>query len=346
MFFLTTYGVLNISSAIENFLGNPSFRPRFRVSWVFSLLGAVGCIAVMLLINTGATVAAICFVIVTYLWLKKRKLNTSWNDVRQGIWMSVTKAGLLNIANDDDPKNWYPHFLVLSGAPTSRWHLIELTQSFATGKGLMTVVSVIPSESVSLDRQQKMEANIREFLNDKGINCLVRLISAPDPFEGGIRLVESYGIGHLYPNTFVLGNSMNTAHSKQYTQLIQKIYEAKRNLLIVRDNETRQFGLYQRIDIWWAGLKGNGALMILLGYLISRSPEWSRASIHLNFVSGDMDGAEKAKSNIEEILQNLRLDIHQEIIPSNGRTFYEVLHDESHSTDLVILGLKVPDEKI
>ena len=30
MFFLTTYGVLNASAAIETFLRSPSFRPTFR----------------------------------------------------------------------------------------------------------------------------------------------------------------------------------------------------------------------------------------------------------------------------------------------------------------------------
>ena len=63
MFFLTTYGVLNISAGIETFLRSPSFRPTFRVPWVLSLLGFVGCVAVMFLINALATVVAIVFVV-------------------------------------------------------------------------------------------------------------------------------------------------------------------------------------------------------------------------------------------------------------------------------------------
>jgi amino acid transporter len=40
MFFLTTYGVLNVSAGVEKFLKSPSFRPIFRVHWSLSLLGA------------------------------------------------------------------------------------------------------------------------------------------------------------------------------------------------------------------------------------------------------------------------------------------------------------------
>ncbi|WP_282017667.1 amino acid permease [Salegentibacter mishustinae] len=55
MFFLTAYGVLNISAGVENILKSPSFRPRFKVHWFFSLLGAAGCISAMILINPLAT---------------------------------------------------------------------------------------------------------------------------------------------------------------------------------------------------------------------------------------------------------------------------------------------------
>ncbi|MEK6254924.1 MAG: amino acid permease, partial [Gemmatimonadales bacterium] len=58
MFFLTTYGVLNISAGLERLLGSPSFRPRFKVPWYLSALGAVGCVSVMFLVNSVATVIA------------------------------------------------------------------------------------------------------------------------------------------------------------------------------------------------------------------------------------------------------------------------------------------------
>ncbi|MGD2071434.1 MAG: Na-K-Cl cotransporter, partial [Gemmatimonadota bacterium] len=126
MFFLTTYGVLNIAAGIERFLGSPSFRPQFRVHWGFSLLGAFGCAAVMFLVNAVATVVAVIFVIAVFLWLERRGLEAAWGDVRRGLWMALTRTGLLRLPTELDPRNWRPHFLVLSGAPTRRWHLVEL----------------------------------------------------------------------------------------------------------------------------------------------------------------------------------------------------------------------------
>ncbi len=342
MFFLTTYGVLNISSAIENFLGNPSFRPKFRVNWVFSLMGAVGCIGVMVLINPIATMIAGFLVFATFIWMERRQLTTNWGDVRQGLWMTMTRAGLLKIKSGSDPKNWYLHLLVLSGAPTKRWHLTALSNSFLKNKGLMTVASVVPPNTVNLDRQQKMESSVREFLLDKGINCLVRVVSAPDPFEGGVRLVETYGIGNLYPNTFVLGDSLNPEHTDRYGRMVAKIHEAHRNVLIIRENEVRKFGLYRKIDIWWAGLKGNGALMILLGHLIKKSPEWGEANVTLKFVASDESASEGAEKNLDILIKKMRIDVKKEIINSEGKSFFEILKAHSKRTDLTFLGLKEP----
>lgn len=343
MFFLTTYGVLNVSAGLEKFLGSPSFRPTFKVHWGFSLLGTIGCAGVMLLINPLATVIAVILVILTFFWLEQRDLRTHWGDVRQGIWMAIARAGILRIKNNDDPKNWYPHLLVLSGAPTNRWHLIAISQAFISNKGLMTVASILSEESVDLDRKQKMEANIREFLLGKGVNSLVRVITAPNPYQGGELLAEVYGLGNLYPNTLVVGDSIHRENIQKYARMISRFYEAKRNVLIIRENEFNVFGQFKRIDIWSAGLKGNGALMIILAYLLTNSHDWNRAEIVLKIMlTSDLDAINEAEQNLKSLISGMRLDIKIQVIRSNGKDFYQVLKENSRDADLVFLGLAKP----
>ncbi|MDE5103681.1 MAG: amino acid permease, partial [Trichodesmium sp. St19_bin2] len=89
MFFLTTYMVLNVSAGIEGFLQSPSFRPTFKVHWSLSMLGALGCLAVMFLINAVATVIAAVIVLTIFIWLQRRELETTWGDARRGIWMAL-----------------------------------------------------------------------------------------------------------------------------------------------------------------------------------------------------------------------------------------------------------------
>ncbi|MEM8965841.1 MAG: Na-K-Cl cotransporter [Bacteroidota bacterium] len=344
MFFLTTYGVLNIAAGVERLLGSPSFRPSFRTHWFFSLLGAVGCIAVMFLINPLATLIAIFLVGVTFVWLKRRGLRTTWGDVRRGMWLALTRTALLRIDHTPDPKNWRPHLLVLSGAPTRRWHLIELAKAIAQRSSLLTVATVLKTDDIAYDRLKSLETNIRDYLEERGVEALVKVTSDADPFSGGVRLIQTYGIGALVPNTVILGDTRELSHHGSYCEMIQQFYQARRNVVIVRDDEKEGFQRKHTIDVWWGGLRKNGALMMILAYLISNDPAWRSAEITVKMAVPSKAAAQDAEANLEKIIQNMRISFQHKIIVNPQTPFWTLLKQESQSADLIMLGLAEPNE--
>jgi amino acid transporter len=344
MFFLTTYGVLNIAAGLERLLGSPSFRPRFRVPWYLSAIGAVGCTVVMFLVNPVATVVAIVVVLGIYIWLERRELQSAWGDVRRGIWMAITRAGLLRLRTTRDPKNWRPHLLVLSGSPTRRWYLIRFANWLSHRRALVTVSSVITDESVTLDRQRAMETTIHDYLARRGIEALIRLIRAPDPFEGAQRLVEAYGLGDLSPNTYLLGDSEVPEHRDAYCRMIARFHEGRRNVVILHYNTEKRFGQRTRIDVWWGGLKRNGGLMLTLAYLLQTSVAWRGADVRVKMLVPTPEAAAGARPNLEAIVRNMRSGARAEVIVSDGRRFVDIMKDSSRTADFIMLGMREPDD--
>ncbi len=344
MFFLTTYGVLNISAGVEKFLQSPSFRPLFKVHWSLSFLGAASCIFVMFLINAAATIVAIVFVFGILIWLERRGLEATWGDVRMGIWMALTRAGLMRLKETVDPRNWRPHLLVLTGAPMRRWHLIELATSFTHNRGILTVATVLGSESVTLQRKKNLETGIQDFLSKRGVGALVRVVSAPDPFTGSEQLVETYGLGNLVPNTILLGDTKEGAHRAPYCRMVEKFYFSKRNVLIVRDDEERGYGDRKLIDLWWGGLQANGAIMLILAYLLQGSLKWQDATVRLKMVVPDEEAARGARQNLEAMAAKIRTGAEPHVLTSNGRSFFDILQESSKDADLVFMGIASPKE--
>src|SRR6056297_881602 len=344
MFFLTTYGVLNITAGIERLLGSPSFRPKFKVHWSFSLLGAMGCIAVMLLINAFATIIAVIFVLIIFVWLERRELQSAWGDVRRGIWMALTRAGLMRLDSAKEAKTWRPHPLVLSGAPTKRWHLIDLASSITHNRGILTIATVLTSDNIAPLRQKNMEDNIRDFLSKRSIQGLVRVISAEDTFQGAEDLVKSYGLGTLVPNTIILGDSENEEIRDKYCEMIAHFHNQKRNTVIIHDNDENVFRNKKKIDLWWGGLKGNGGLMMILAYLLQSSRGWWDAEVTIKMMVPDERAAEDAKENLTRITEKLRTGAKTEVIVSDGRSFDDILHESSMDADLIFMGMATPDE--
>ncbi|NER50760.1 MAG: amino acid permease [Symploca sp. SIO1A3] len=344
MFFLTTYLVLNISAGIEAFLQSPSFRPEFRVHWSFSLLGAIGCLAVMFLIDARATVVAAIIVLVIYFWLQQRELRTTWGDVRRGIWMALLRTGIFQVGHTDDAKNWRPHILVLSGAPTKRWSLIELADALIHNRGLMTVSSVLPSGSRDVAQQSELEATIREYLERRSVQALVRLVTAPDPFAGGQKLVETYGLGPLVPNTVLLGDTEQETHRDRYCQMVTQIHQAKRSIVILRENHERGFGKRRRIDVWWGGLQANGGLMLLLAYLLRSDINWTKAEIYLKLVVPDEAAAQAARTNLESLVKQVRIKAVSQVLVAKERPFPQILRETSKNADIIFLGMRKPED--
>jgi solute carrier family 12 (sodium/potassium/chloride transporter), member 2 len=344
MFFLATYLVLNVSAAIEGVLGSPSFRPSFRVHWAFSLAGAVGCLVVMFLINAVATVIAAVAILAVYLWLQRREMQRAWGDVRRGIWLQLVREGVLRVEGAAEAKNWRPHPLVLSGAPTRRWGLIEFAEALTHGRGLLTVSTVLPERHAHPPRVARMERTIREYLEKRGVRALVRLITAADPFEGGERLVEAYGLGALVPNTVILGDSQVPSHRARYCRMVRRFHDARRNIVIVRDDPERGFGEHSRIDIWWGGLQANGGLMMLLAYLLRTSGDWHGARVHVNLIVPTEAAAAGARANLEGILQRTRTGAEPHIHIANGRPFPLILRETSADADLILLGMAEPSD--
>ncbi|MDX1641566.1 MAG: hypothetical protein R3220_07700 [Balneolaceae bacterium] len=344
MFFLTTYGVLNITAGIERLLESPSFRPKFKVHWSFSLLGALGCISVMFLINAVATGIAFLFVIIIFIWLERRELESAWGDVRRGIWMAITRAGLMRMSVETEAKTWRPHPLVLSGAPTKRFHLIEFASSLTHNRGILTISTVLTTENISPERQHDMEENIRDFLSKRSIQALVRVTTATGPFEGSKKLVDSYGLGALVPNTIILGDSENKKFIEQYCGMVSHFHRQQRNVIVVHDNKENGFGDKKLIDVWWGGLKGNGGLMMILAYLLQSSRAWWDADVRIKMVVDNDSAAESAQQNLNEIIQRIRINAEARVLVSNGKSFNRILHESSGDADLVLMGMAEPDE--
>ncbi|MEX2565259.1 MAG: Na-K-Cl cotransporter [Cyclobacteriaceae bacterium] len=344
MFFLTTYGILNAVAGIEGFLNSPSFRPSFKVHWFFSLLGTLGCLGVMFLINALATGLAFVFIIAIFFWIQSKEMKTAWGDVRRGIWMALIRIGLLNLRRTKATKSWRPSPLVLSGAPTTRWHLIDFASSIIHNRGLLTVATVLSSSGLTSKRRKKMESNIEDFLNKKGKQGFARVILAKDTFKGAVEFVRSYGYGTLIPNTIILGDSENSAVRKNYCEMIAQFHELNRNVVIVRDNPEKGFGNRKQIDLWWGGLKANGGLLLILAYLLQSTRSWYGSNVNIKMMVSDEKAGRDARNNLSAVITKLRTGAKLEIIVAKGRTFEEVLHESSSKADLIFMGMAVPDE--
>jgi len=72
MFFLITYGMLNLVVFMQQSMRIISFRPTFRIPTFVPLYGAIASIFMMFLINPVFSMIALLTIIALYIWLAKK----------------------------------------------------------------------------------------------------------------------------------------------------------------------------------------------------------------------------------------------------------------------------------
>ena len=349
MFFLSTYGTMNLAAGFEKLIGNPSYRPTFNLHWSLSLLGALACFAVMFLINVPATLVVVVVIALVFLMLERRSLTTEFGDLRSGIWASVARHSLLKLeAGPKKTKNWRPNVIAFTGQPRNRKHLVEVGQWLFQGKGILTFVEIVVGdvEKMALTgvRHKRRDA-ISEFLKEHNVNGFAECQIARDFYEGAIMVAQSHGLAGLEPNTVLMGLSETTDGLAKQQALIPMLTSLRKSVLLLAYDEKRGYGERARIDVWWGGKSRNGELMLLLAHIVRSHRDWAGAKVRLLQICDKEEQAEETRQNLASLLAEVRVKAKAKaVVKGDGESVREAIARTSADADLTIIGMQMPTE--
>jgi amino acid transporter len=350
MFFLTTYGITNLVAGMERLVGNPSYRPRFRVPWWVSISGALACFWVMFLINTQATVVALLVVAFIYGILKRRSISVTWGDMRSGIWFSALRFCLLKLKQSAiHPRNWKPNLMVFTAGTGSHSQLLQLSDWLGQGKDICPIMTLLPgnvheklNDHSVIRAQRKLDA----YLEGSRLTGFAKAVAVRDFYEGARVIAQTHGIGALRSNLALFGWSDNQTKAMEFASLVRDFVQLDMSVILLNYDEQKGFGRRRQIDIWWGGLQNNGSLMVLLAHLLAKSDEWRGSVLRLLQVIDHEKDIKKIKVGLENMLEEARITARcvPMIKPDKDKSIQETIRAESQEADLVILGLRFPEE--
>jgi amino acid transporter len=344
MFFLYSYGMINLAAFIEDFGDNPSFRPQFRFfHWSTALLGGTGCVVVTVLINWKAAVIAI-FIIVLLLWyLKARRLIATFGDARRGFIYKQTRNNLLRLRRmPEDPKNWRPNILVFSGNPMAREEIIAYAVWMESRRGIVYLANVLVGDVVELaPRRPTALQQLTQFCNEKNYAAFPVVVAA-EKLEFGISmLLQATAIGPIRPNLALFGWSGKMERRQTYIKELRTASALGMSLALIETKGLPVLKESKRIDIWWRGQK-NGALMLLAAFLLSENWEWQNTKIRILRVVEKEEGRLPAEESLQKLIGMARVDGEVKVVVS-VESFTRILHEHSVDATCVVLGFELPE---
>ncbi|XP_053618774.1 solute carrier family 12 member 9 isoform X2 [Plodia interpunctella] len=208
--FMTSYFAVNLACLGLDLASAPNFRPTFKqFSWVSSLLGLVGCAALMFALRplhaTGAALACTSLVLALHL-LSPAAAHPSWGSLSQAlIFHQVRKYLLLLDPRREHVKFWRPQMLLLISSPRQSAPLIDFVNDQKKG-GLFVVGHVrlgqLDGSGDPLAEEHKYWLKLIDHLK---VKAFVELCLAESVRSGAAHLTRLSGLGAMKPDTVLLG---------------------------------------------------------------------------------------------------------------------------------------------
>ncbi len=339
MFFLYTYGMINLAAFTEAVSRNPSFRPRFKLfHWSIALLGGIGCLVAAVLIEPLPALAGLAVLGALYWYLRQRQLTAAYGDARRGFVFSRLRANLLSLRDTGaDPKNWRPTVLVFTGLPHRRQLLATFADWLEAGRGIVLMASILIGPQGREARfHQAALRQLTEFCRRHELSAFPLVLGATSLEEGIRTALQAASIGPLRPNLALFGFS----GAEHFPGVLRAAARIGMSLVVLHGDELPPPGRHKRIDVWWRGQR-NGALLLLLAYLLASNLDWAGARIRvLRQVERDAALA-PAQQALAGLIEEARVDARAEVLVST-EPFTAVLHRASADADCVLLGFELP----
>ncbi len=262
MFFLITYGTLNLIVFIQQSMNIISFRPTFKVPRFVSLYGALGCMFIMFLINPVFSIVALVVIVALYVWLTRKGLKANWGDIRGGMFLALAEhASRIAAKFPRHHVAWKPDILIPIEDPKLWSGPLLFIRNISYPSGSLFTFSV---KNTEIEETEKALRELVEPLDKEGILVNTTVLEDENFLHGTKLVVQTLRGGAFRPNTLFLTLGNNEQKDKNIVALVDLGTRYELGVLILRQHSRMAFGMQKDINLWLRDKSPNWHLAMLI----------------------------------------------------------------------------------
>lgn len=350
MFFLITYGTLCLISFLNHFGSPPSYRPRFRSKWYFSLGGFLLAIWVMFMINSLYTILALIIIVVIYLVVEHyNKEQKGLVDIFQGALFQLNRRLRVFMQKNqkgNENEEWRPSAICISPNSFERDKVLELMKWISYQHGFGTYFHYIEGYYSKQTNAESKEILQMLIENQKGHESALYIdtMISPSYTSAIAQVIQTPSISGMENNMVVF--EYDKQHPEELNRIIDNINLTRAGNFDVCIFAGSTYPLRTRngIHVWIRATdEKNTNLMILLGYIIMSHPDWRKSQIKIYMTSTSED-TEALKRVLEKRIADGRLPITlaniEIVILSEQQTIRDAIVQRSKQAGLTLIGFR------
>lgn len=352
MFFLITYGTLCLISFLNHFGSSPSYRPRFKSKWYFSLGGFILSVWVMFMIDALYTVLAYISIIIIYLLIEhydKDKNQKGMSSIFRGVLFQFNRLLRVFIQKkltNVEEEEWRPSVICISPNSFERDKVLLLMKWISHQHGFGTYFHFIEgyySKQTHAESQEILKELIMTQHNEGSALYIDTMIS-PSYTSAIAQVIQTPSISGMENNMVLFEYSKS--NPEELNRILDNINLARAGNFDVCIFAQSNYAIREKKDIhvWIRSTdEKNTNLMILLGYIIIAHPDWKNSHIKL-FITSSKGESEQVKDELTQRIAEGRLPItftNIEIVTlPEGQTVNSLISYKSRLAGLTIIGFR------
>lgn len=262
MFFLITYGTLNLVVFLQQNMKIISFRPTFKIPTIVPAIGTLGCGIIMFLISPIFSVIAFVVIVVLYFWLGRLGLHSEWGDIRGGMFLVLAeRASRLAAKFPRHQISWKPDLLIPIDDPKVWSGSLLFIRSITYPSGSIFAFTVKEQDTGATEQAL---AELLSPLYEQKVLVTSTVIEDCEFLHGAKLVIQTLKGGALRPNTLFLTLGKDKKNDEIIEQLAQHAMKQQLGVLILHQHSRTAFGMQQHVNLWLRDRSPNWHLAVLI----------------------------------------------------------------------------------
>lgn len=259
MFFLITYMMINLVVLIEQRMDMVSFRPTFPVPRFVPLVGMLGCLFTMFIINATFGLISIALVIAAYLYLTNRKLVVPYGDMRSGLFVSLAEwvAKKVSLLPEDNERAWKANLLVPVRSSRELRGSFSLVRNLVYPKGSIKLIGI--AEKVSTEKLRDDLFTLSNSFSRENVFTRWMVIDSNNYKEAVLNALQTLQGTFFKPNILFLRVSNDRKDDGELHSIINEARYYNMGIQLYMEDPVAQLGRRSTINVW----------------IREQSPEWN-----------------------------------------------------------------------
>ena len=345
MFFLITYAVINLVMLAESSLGLMSFRPTLALPRIVPLLGAVGCVFAMFIVNPTFSLFAVAVVGGIYGWHLWRGTSPRTGTVRSGIFVAFAEWAAAKVIEHDltTSRAWKPSLVVPVRDPTTLRGEFRILVDLCKPEGAMKIMGIATTETAG-DLTPRVQNLTRSF-QKAGVMTTASIIDSAGFAQGIVTGLQALGSAFFRPNALFLKLPDNVAAYPELSHVMSEAKRLKVGVLFLGYHPNAGFGRQKVVNLWLSPRnpgqsvrayldESNQNLAILSALRISRA--WD-GELNLITVVPAEANVREVRAGLEELIDLCRIPEGARVHVISGE--FDAAAARETQADLEIFGL-------